>query len=150
VRENHLQYNLNLLWSFLAESCDWTYGRLTYLLTYLLSYVLTPRGHDIIWKADSHLACQTVSCFLYGNRRFIAVLTKAHYWTLSWASRIQFAPSIPLSLRSILMLSSHLRLAFTLFSSVPCYELYASVCNCSNKILKTASGINGTNMTLRV
>jgi hypothetical protein len=26
------------------------------------------------------------------------VLTKARHWTLSWASRIQFAPSIPISL----------------------------------------------------
>jgi hypothetical protein len=38
------------------------------------------------------------------------VFTKSCYWTLSWASWIQFAPSIPISLRSILMLSSHLRL----------------------------------------
>jgi hypothetical protein len=44
----------------------------------------------------------------YGTRRFITVFTKARPWTLSWASRIQFAPSIPISLRSILMLSSHL------------------------------------------
>jgi hypothetical protein len=26
---------------------------------------------DIIWKADSSSACQTVACFLYGNQRFI-------------------------------------------------------------------------------
>jgi hypothetical protein len=31
------------------------------------------------------------------------VFTKPHHWTLSWASRIQFAPSIPISLRSILL-----------------------------------------------
>jgi hypothetical protein len=35
------------------------------------------------------------------------VFTKASHWTLSWATRIQFAPSIPISLRSILILSSH-------------------------------------------
>jgi hypothetical protein len=46
----------------------------------------------------------------YGTRRFITVFTQARHWTLSWASWIQFAPSIPISLRSILMLSSHLRL----------------------------------------
>jgi hypothetical protein len=46
----------------------------------------------------------------YGTRRFITVFTKARHRTLSWASRIQFAPSIPISPRSILMLSSHLRL----------------------------------------
>jgi hypothetical protein len=37
------------------------------------------------------------------------MFTKARHWTLSWASRIQFATSIPISLRSILMLSSYLR-----------------------------------------
>jgi hypothetical protein len=38
------------------------------------------------------------------------VFTKARHWTLSWASWIQFVPSIPISLRSILMLSFYLRL----------------------------------------
>jgi hypothetical protein len=61
---------------------------------------------DILWKADRHSACQTIACFLYGTRRFITVFTKARHWALSWASRIQFAPSIPSSVRSILMLSS--------------------------------------------
>jgi hypothetical protein len=37
-------------------------------------------------------------------------IQKARQLTLSCASRIQFAPSIPISLRSILMLFSHLRL----------------------------------------
>jgi hypothetical protein len=62
---------------------------------------------DIIWKADCHSACQKLSCFLYGTRRFITVFTKAHHWTLSRDSRILFAPLIPISLRSILMSSSH-------------------------------------------
>jgi hypothetical protein len=39
----------------------------------------------------------------YGTRSFITVFTKTQ----------QFAPSIPISLRSILMLSSHLRLCFS-------------------------------------
>jgi hypothetical protein len=63
---------------------------------------------DIPSKADSHSDCQKIACFHYGARRFITVFTKAHYRTLSWASWIQFAPSIPISLRSILMLSSHI------------------------------------------
>jgi len=40
---------------------------------------------------------------LYGTRRFITVFTKVRNWTLSRTSRIHFAPSIPISLRSILM-----------------------------------------------
>jgi len=55
---------------------------------------------------DSHSACQTIASFLYGIRRLITILTKAHHRTLSWACRIQFALSIPVSSqRSILMLS---------------------------------------------
>jgi len=30
---------------------------------------------DIIWKTDSHSACQTTACFLYGTQMFITVLT---------------------------------------------------------------------------
>jgi hypothetical protein len=37
---------------------------------------------------------------------------KACHWTLSWANQIQFTPLIPISLRSILMLSSHLCLGW--------------------------------------
>jgi hypothetical protein len=65
---------------------------------------------DILWKADSHTACWTTACFPYGPGSFINALTEARHWTLSWASQIQFAPSIPICLTSILMLSSHLRL----------------------------------------
>jgi hypothetical protein len=54
---------------------------------------------DIIWNADSHSACQKYSSFLWN--------LKVH-WTLSWASWIRFVPSISISLRSSLMLSSHL------------------------------------------
>jgi hypothetical protein len=65
---------------------------------------------DILWKVDSYSACQRIARFLYETRRFITVLTKARHRTLSWASRIHFATWIPISLRSILMLSSDLRL----------------------------------------
>jgi hypothetical protein len=46
----------------------------------------------------------------YGTRRFIAVFTRALHWSLSWARSIQSIPPHPISLRSILILSSHLRL----------------------------------------
>jgi hypothetical protein len=77
------------------------------LLTYSLTHFMV---QDIIWKSDNHSACQKISSFLYETRRFITVFTKARRWTLPWASRIQFVPSIPISLRSSLLLSSHLRL----------------------------------------
>jgi hypothetical protein len=54
--------------------------RVEYLLTYLLTYSM---AQDILSKADSHSACQTIACFLYGTQRFITMLTKGHHWTLS-------------------------------------------------------------------
>jgi len=75
-----------------------------FVLTHSLTHSVE---QDIIWKARSHSACWQISCFLYGTRRFITVFTKAYHWTQSWASWIHLAPSIPITLRYILMLSSH-------------------------------------------
>jgi hypothetical protein len=79
------------------------------LHTYLLTYLLTPWCRILLEKLIVPQLVKNIP-LSYGTRRFITVFTKARHWTLSWASRIQFAPSIPISLRSILMLSSHLRL----------------------------------------
>jgi len=49
----------------------------SYLLTYLLTYLLRGAGYTL--NADSHSACQTISCFLYGTRRFITVFTRARH-----------------------------------------------------------------------
>ena len=46
----------------------------------------------------------------YGTRRFITALTSARHLSLSWTSSIQSIPPHPTSWRSILMLSSHLRM----------------------------------------
>jgi len=91
--------------------CDiWGFNLLTYLLTYLLTHSLThSMAQDTTWKADRHSARQRTSRLPYGTRKFITVFTKARHWTLSWASWIQFAPSIPISLRSTPMSSSHPR-----------------------------------------
>jgi hypothetical protein len=51
----------------------------------------------------------------YGTRRFITMFIRALYWSLSWARSIQSTPSHPISLRSILILSTHQRLE--IFSS---------------------------------
>jgi hypothetical protein len=80
---------------------------LTYLLTYLFTYLLQGAEYLKSWLS---LSLSKKYCFLYGTLKFITVFTKARHWTPSWASWIQFAPSIPVSQRSSLMLSSHLRL----------------------------------------
>jgi hypothetical protein len=46
----------------------------------------------------------------YETRWFITVFTRALHWSLSWARSIQSIPSHPFSLRSILILCTHLRL----------------------------------------
>jgi hypothetical protein len=49
---------------------------------------------------------------VYGIWRFITVFTTTHHWFLSWARYIQSTSSHPISVTSILILSSHLRLGF--------------------------------------
>jgi hypothetical protein len=46
----------------------------------------------------------------YGTRRFITIFTRALHWSLSCARSIQSIPSHHISLRSILTLSTHLRI----------------------------------------
>ena len=54
---------------------------------------------------------------LYGTRRFISAFTSARHLSLSWARIIQSMSPHPTSLRSNLILSSHLRLGLASGSS---------------------------------
>jgi hypothetical protein len=54
---------------------------------------------------------QLESCWAYyGTRRFSTVFTRVLHWSLSWAISIESILSQPVSLRSILILYTHLRL----------------------------------------
>jgi hypothetical protein len=69
-------------------------------------------------------ATQLVYTFpaVYGTRRFITVFIKARHWSLSWARCIQSKHFQHISLRSILILSSHLRLVFRVTSSLQVFR----------------------------
>jgi hypothetical protein len=45
----------------------------------------------------------------YVTRSFISVFTRALQWSLSWARWIRFIPPQPIDLKSVLILSTHLR-----------------------------------------
>jgi hypothetical protein len=63
----------------------------------------------------------------YGTRRFITAFTRALHWPLSWAKSIQSIPSHP---RSILILSTHLRLGLPsgsfLLDFTPIFYIHSS------------------------
>jgi len=74
-----------------------------------ISYLLTPWSTVLLEK---HTAFQLVKKFpaFYVTRRFITAFTSARHLSLSSARSIQSIPSHPTYWRSILILSSHLRL----------------------------------------
>ena len=82
---------------------------LTYLVTYLLTYLLTSCSTVLLEKLTGLQLVKKFPAF-YGTPKFITVLTSARHLPLSWASSIQSTPPHPTSWRSILILSSHLRL----------------------------------------
>ena len=79
------------------------------ILTYLLTYLLTPWCRILLEKLTG---LQLVKKFLafHGTRRFSTALTSVRHLSLSWASPIQSIYQHPTSWRSVLILSTHLRL----------------------------------------
>jgi hypothetical protein len=62
----------------------------------------------------------------YGTQRFITVFTRALHWPLSWTRSIQFTPLHLISLRSILILSTHVLVFLVVFLyGFPTNILYA-------------------------
>ena len=81
------------------------------------------------WEANRFAARQENPA-IYETRRFITAFTSARHLSLPWASSIQSISPHPTSWRSILILSSHLRLGLPsgLFSSgIPTKILYAPI-----------------------
>ena len=74
-----------------------------------LNYLLTPWSRVLLEKLIGSAANQEIPR-IFGTRRFLTVLTSARNLSLSWANSIQSPQPPPTYWRSILILSSHLRL----------------------------------------
>ena len=73
---------------------------------YLLTHSMVQSAS---WAANRFAASQKFPSF-HWTRRFITALTSVRHLSLSWASQIQSINPHPTSWRSILILSTHLRL----------------------------------------
>ena len=73
------------------------------------TYLLTPRCRVLLEKLTGLQLVKKFPAF-YGTRRFITALTSVRHLSLSWVSPIQSTYPHPTSWKSILILSTHLRL----------------------------------------
>jgi hypothetical protein len=94
-----------------------------------LTYLLTPWSRILLEKLTGLQLVKKFPIF-YGTRRFLPHSQVPGHLSLSWASSTQSVPSHPNSWRSILILSSHLRLGLPsgLFpSGYPIETLYTTL-----------------------
>jgi hypothetical protein len=73
------------------------------------TYLLTPWSRVLLEKLAGLQLVKKFPAF-YGTRRFITAFESARHLSLSWASSIQSIPPHLTSWKSVLILSSHLRL----------------------------------------
>ena len=110
----------------LAETylcCAWLY---TCCPVWTDTYLLTPWCR---FRLEKPTGLQLVKKFpaFHGTRRFITALTSVHHLSLSWVSPIQSIYPHPTTWRSVLILSTHLRLGLPsglLPSGFPTKTLY--------------------------
>jgi len=91
-------------------------------------YLLTPRCRVLLEKLTGLQLVKKFPAF-HGTRRFITALTSVRHLSLSWASPFQSIYPYPTSWRSILILSTHLRLGLPsglVPSGFPIKTLYTS------------------------
>jgi len=109
--------------------CVYKYFLATYLLSYLLTYLLTPWCRILLEKLNGLQLVKKLPAF-YGTRRFITALTSVRRLSLSWASPIQSIYPHPTCCKSIIILSTHLRLGHPsrlLPSGFPTKTLYTTL-----------------------
>ena len=96
-------------WNTSTILTDWLTYLLTYLLNYLLTYILTSWSRVLLEKLTGLQLVKKFPAF-YGNRRFITALTSVRHLSLFWARSKHSMPPQSSSWRSILIVSSRLRL----------------------------------------
>jgi hypothetical protein len=90
----------------------------------------------------------------YGMRRFITVFTRALHWSLSWARSIQSIRPHHISLSTIFILSTHLRLGLLVisflltFPPISCMH-YSSTHSCYMPNESHPPWLDNSNYTLR-
>ena len=94
-----LMHNISLYICLLLFGSSW----------WLLSFLLTPWCRVLLQKLTGLQLVKKFPAF-HGNRMFITAFTSVRHLSLSWASPIQSIYPHPTSWRSILILSTHLRL----------------------------------------
>ena len=90
---------------------NWLHVEWAIFVPYVVSYrdILTPWCTVLLEKLTVSQLVKKFPAF-HGTRRFITALTSVRHLSLSWASPIQSIYPHPTSWRSILILSTHLRL----------------------------------------
>ena len=93
---------------------------------FVITYLLTPWYRVLLEQLTGLQLVKKFTAF-HGTRRFITALTSVRHLSLSWASPIQSIYPHPTSWRSVLILSTHLRLGLPsglLPSGLPYKTLY--------------------------
>ena len=93
----------------ICRSMKYTYCKTKILCIELVNYLLTPWCRVLLEKLTGLQLVKKFPTF-HGTRRFITALTSVRHMSLSWANPIQSTYPHPTTWRSILILSTHLRL----------------------------------------
>jgi hypothetical protein len=107
--------------------------------THSFTYLFPPWRRDLLEKSTGFQLVKKFSA-TFGTLRFITVHTSAHHLSLSQATSIKSIPPHPTTRRSILILSSHLRLgppSGLLLSGFPTKTLYKSLLSHYHTINRT-------------
>ena len=86
-----------------------TYIQISPKISFCIKYLLTPWFRILLEKLTGLQLVKKFPAF-HGTRRFITALTSVRHLSLSWASPMQPIYPQPTSWRSILILSTYLRL----------------------------------------